>query len=612
MKKAVFPGLLSFVLVILTALFIGGGIHQSDVVEKKHAAGNSVSEVYSFFGEPELKREAVEESFPETITEEEPVIEASSAATELHSEKEETSAASETYKRHDGESAAAETDAAFIETIKSDEKPAAEANAVSSDETVVNAVFGAPYIYNLKSSSSVITFNFSVTERGALSYALTPVTSGAAGNWNAVNVLSLSGAQDDASSPNIGLMPGNYVIKLIAGERFSDTYFILKINFAPSTAYEIEYNDAPTRYTEIIPGIFVRGSASYYASGHDTDWFMFRNYSDSRFSLSFSHEPLSQGTVAFKISLFDSDFNELYSGNSLLSSELISSESIGLPEGYYFISVESRVYTGVDYILSLSGDETYRYETEYNDSALFADVIMPDEPVRGAVNSRSGSSDRDFFSFTLESRGYITARLVNTEPASDFDGYNRRLTIVDRSRNIIYSSLCADNAESVVSPFIGLAKGTYFFIIDDGDLKHTSSDYELSFSFTETSSWEMEYNNAPEYATAITENIAVSGTVSDAGTDFDTDYYAFTALSAGNLKVNLRHDTGGTGNEIFRVTVYNENMEQIGSVLGSLENSDSVSEVYAVTQGRYYIKVTSGRYTSSVRYYLTCTMEGER
>lgn len=619
MKKAVFAKSLSFIFVVLFAFFIGSGIRQSASVKIDNVSGANNREVYTFITETEQTDGRLPENSDINVSSGEP----------LSSEK----FSNETDNAYENEEAAStekaeipvHNDDAENKTKIDNAQSTSEINVTAlSRETVVDARFGTPYKYRLDTASSVIIFNIKVTERGALSYTFSPVGT-SLGNWNAelfgeyyingsgetalrsLNVLSVSAS--DGASPNIGLMPGNYVLKVTAGKIFSDAFFSINIGFSPSTEYEIEYNDSVTRYTEIYPGVPIKGSASYYLSGQDSDWFMFRNSSDAYFSLSFAHEELSQSTVAFKVSLYNSDMIELYSGNSLLSSRLISSENLGLPEGIYFISVVSRVYTGVDYTLLLERRSSYNFETENNDSASSADIILQGVPVRGALSSRSGVSDKDFFSFTLENSGYINAELKNIEPVSSFKGYVRRISLNDSFGNTIYSSLIADNAQSVLSPSIGLAAGTYYIIIDDSDLYHSASDYELSFSFTETNGWEKEYNNTPLLATPIYEDIPISGTISDAGTDFDTDYFVISAEKVGKMTVNFSHAAGISSRETFRISVYNQKMEQVGSVLSSYDNTVSVSGDFDIMPGTYFIKVTSGSYSSDMRYYLTCSFQ---
>ncbi|MCH5198821.1 MAG: hypothetical protein J1E34_07940 [Oscillospiraceae bacterium] len=628
MKRAAFSSFISFGLVLLFAFFIGIGIKQGSAVEKNYASGVNSRENFALYNWSQTVADVsdnaeIEENSAAQNFSEPPVSESETENCEINN-----FAGKVDDRGEDKSASVAQPEISDVQTAGNEKaESSAGINAASlSTETVVNASFGMTYKNRLETASSVVSFNLRVTDRGALNYTLSSVSE-VVGGWKAelyqeyyvngtgstalrsLNVLNATA--EGGSSPNIGLMPGNYVIKVTSGSVFSDSYFELKIGFAPSTEYEIEYNDSYTRYTEIYPGVSLKGSASYYLSGQDTDWFMFRNDSDAYFSLTFAHEELSQATVAFKVSIFNSDMTELYSGNSLLSSSIISSGNIGLPEGIYFICVANRVYTGVDYTLSLERRSSYKFETETNDSMSSSDILLPGVPVRGALSSRSGVSDKDYFSITNENSGYIKLELKNIEPASSYKGYVRRISIADPSGNIIYSSLIADNAESLSSPNIGLDAGTYYIIIDDNDLYHSSSDYELSFNFTETNGWEKEFNNTPVYATPILEDIPVSGTISDAETDFDTDYFVITAENSGKMTVYFSHDKGITSREIFRISLYNRDMEQVGNTLVSFDNKESVSADFDVSPGVYYVKVTSGSYSSDMRYYLTCSFQEE-
>lgn len=626
MKRAVFPGLAAFVFAVLIAAFIGGSVKQSaEIGSDKAFAGFEAQSV--FFSAPSSAADQTDGEDRQSAAPDAQAPSETDVITEAQTALEETDAVTDV-SQPASDSPSAELPYDAFEKSSS-EKTSPSPKKAASSETVIDAVFGSSYVNNLSSSGSVMSFRFKVTQRGVLSYSLFS-PSGSALNWRAelyqqyfvngssgatalrlLNTLGENASGAEASSPNIGVMPGTYIIKVVSGKVYSDGYFSFRADFTPTTAYEIEYNDSVTRYTEVYPGVPVKGSASYYTEGHDADWYMFRNNSSAAFKLEFSHEELSQGTVAFKVSVFGSDMAELWSGNSLLSSGELTSESLGLSEGVYYISVVSRVYADVDYTLSISRYTHTLYETEKNDTALTADAISPDSPVRGSLSSRSGVSDKDLFVFTLESNGYITAYIKNTEPSSSFKGYERRFTLSDEGGRVIYSVLAADNDETVASPNIGLGAGRYFFTVDDDDLYHACSDYEIGFSFTETNGWEREYNDAPDLSTAVYENISVSGTMADAGTDFDSDWYRFEASREGKVKVGLRHPATGLGNEIFRVYVYNAALEQIGEVLSVSDSAESAYMLFDAVPGEYFIKLTSGRYSSSVRYYLNCSYEEE-
>ena len=478
----------------------------------------------------------------------------------------------------------------------------------------------------LNTASDVINYEFSVGERGVLYYELlSDAENGAAWKvhlyqqyyvngsgeetaYRPLNTLNATAKNVKNSAPGIGLAPGRYRISVTSDGIFSSALFTLGIEFYPGCAYEIEYNDSVTRYTEIYADVSVKGSASFYDNGRDTDWYMIRTYSDCAFDLLFTHAESKQITVAFKIYLYDADMRELYSGNSLLSDSSITSGRVGVPAGTYFIQVQGRVYTDSEYTLTVRRD-TADFEKEPNDGFALATPIVPGETLRGAISSRSGNSDRDYYVLTLQNPGYVSVSMNNLIPAEESKGYIRRVQLLDSQGHALYGALLTDVADGIRSSNIGLDAGTYFISVDNDDLYLNSGTYEIEYAFTASSGWEREYNGAPEYATQLTDRINVSGTITDAEALFDEDWYAFSTDEDGTLILRLNHDDLGGGRDIFHVTLYSEDQKQIGDTMVSFESSNSVSARFTVAKGKYFIRVTSGNYMSDVRYYLSYELE---
>ncbi len=478
----------------------------------------------------------------------------------------------------------------------------------------------------LNAASDTIHYEFDVGERGVLYYGLDSEAensaawkvrlyqqyyvngSGGETAYRSLNTLNAAAKNKRNRAPGIGLMPGHYRISVASEGVFTPALFSLCIEFYAGTAYEMEYNDSVTRYTEIYADVPVKGSASLYDDGRDTDWYMIRTYSDCALDLLFTHTSSKQTTVAFKVYLYDADMRELYSGNSLLSDISITSGRVGVPAGTYFIQVQGRVYTESEYTLTVRRDAA-DFEKEPNDGFAFATPIVPGEALRGALSGRSGNSDRDYYVFTLQNPGYVNVALKNLVLAEKSSGYIRRVRLLDSEGHSLYGALLTDVADGIRSSNIGLGAGTYYISVDNDDLYLNSGTYEIEYSFTASSGWEREYNGTPECATQITDRVNVSGTISDAEALFDEDWYTFSTDDAGTLILRLNHDNLGGGRDIFHVTLYSAAQKQIGDTMVSFESSDTVSARFAVAKGKFYVKVTSGNYKSDVRYYLSYETE---
>ena len=504
--------------------------------------------------------------------------------------------------------------------------PSPSKKAAQSDKTLYITPNDS-YVNMLSSARDTVSYEFRLTERGVLRYSLFSNASDN-GEWyvrlyqeydvngdggetamRLLNTLKATAGEEASASPGIGLTRGRYVLKVSAGSPFASALYSLDVSFVPGTGYEIEYNDARTRYTEVYPGNVIRGSASSYDQGYDVDWYMLRTYAPGTLELIFEHEDRGLGTVAFRVDLYNENMEPLYIGNSLLLSTKITSGVIGIPAGVYYISVQGRVYVDCDYKLTLRspGDG---YETEPNDRAEHATPMESGQEMLGSLSTRVSAADRDYYSFTLPSAGYVGLTMKNVKPAASGSDYVRRLTLLDGEGREIYSAMITGGASAQLhSPNVGLPAGEYYLRVDDDNLYHNSDTYSLTYTFTPSGSWEKEYNGTPEAATPLSPQIALSGTLSDALTDFDTDWFILSVEEEGELLLSFRHDDTGDDLDIFTVTLYNDALQSVGDAIVSCGNTPTVSQKFTVTPGVWYVRVTSGKYASDIRYTLMYSME---
>ncbi len=498
-------------------------------------------------------------------------------------------------------------------------------SAAEKAQTVAAMPTGT-YTGKLASKTASVIYEFAVPARGVLRYAA-KADGAKAGEWKLtlyqeyyvngsggetalreLNLLEAAAENGKTAAPGIGLMPGKYAVKVTAGSTFSASPFTLELRLHSGAEYEIEYHDYVTRYTEIWPNVPVKGSASLYSNGRDEDWFMLRTYSDCAIDLLFEHTAKDLPTAAYKIYLYDRSLNELYAGVALHSSSAFSGGRVGLPAGVYFILVQSRVYAPGEYTLTPRRvNDTY--EKEMNDTVSAATPIYSGQLMNGALSLRSGRTDRDYFTFTTKTAGYVSVYLKNLTAPKESDGNIRRLSLMDSKERTIWSALISDVADKITLPFAGLAAGRYYLLVDNDNLRPSDAPYELGYTFKAANNREREYNGEKANANALAANKPVYGNLTDHGAAFDEDWFTFTCKTAGQIRLGLAHQKSEGKKDIFNVTLYNAAGEQQGRVLVSKENNASVSAVFSVEPGKYYVKVTSGKYNTSMRYTLTYSLE---
>ena len=451
--------------------------------------------------------------------------------------------------------------------------------------------------------------------------------------WRLINELETTAAGGMFKSAEIGAAAGTYkAVVTCLNRNVPDREYIASFVFIEGTGYEIEYNDTVTRYNEIAAGQTVKGSASYFSDGKDCDWYMFRSYGNCAISFTFDHKKKDLPTVCWKIWVYDSDGNEIYSDNSYFSTESLRSGKIGVKKGCYFIKIENRVYSDETYSLKLYKYNDLPYESEINDLQAYANEIIPGTAVTGELSSRSSGSDIDWYKFVLGENGVCSFTFSHEPDASEIQNVLNgstpkngwRITVISNG-NAVYSGVSSWDVSTVISPEIGLGAGTYYVKIDSADLYRNKTPYTLNVSFdASSSSWEQEPNGTFETADTLISGNSKYGTISSfENGDRDDDYYVFTVTQRSRVSVSLEHDAVPYSEKnIFIFGLYDSSRSRValsdekglplltsGSrpvySISSFSDGKPVYAYAALEPGTYYVKVTPGLQYESMRYKLT-------
>lgn len=507
-------------------------------------------------------------------------------------------------------------------------------------------VFKSPKKDFLASKDQLKTYEFTVTERGVISYSLAHPASFDLSSWKVrlyaeyfvngsdgevayrlINTLQTDSGKELDTSVNIGVMPGKYRLVVSSGEIYNASDYELNCTFDERTDYETEYNDTLSRYTEIYSGIPVYGTSYYSTETTDVDCFMFRVDYPSFVNISFEHPKKDLVSVCWKLILTDVNGNEIFTKSSLFSQEKIESGNIGLAPGAYFISVVTHVYYDEEYTLTLNKTASEAFESEINDIKALADEISFSSQISGSCSDRSAAVDKDWYTFTLSSDGYVSLNFshIVTDTKNTYDAW--RISLYNEKNELLYSKKSAINTESVKSPSLGLAKGKYYVLIDNEGMRSSAETYTIEASFVKSAKWETEPNNSVSAADTLTCGVAVNGTMVEIGTDYDTDYFRITLDKKQDISLSLSHSKKTGSKEVFVYTLYDKNMKPVApqdkngkyfynvfdeiiyQVSNTLETEKTVVYYNSLPAGTYYVKVTSGIYYSNMKYSLTYSVK---
>lgn len=412
-----------------------------------------------------------------------------------------------------------------------------------------------------------------------------------------INLLSLIPGSDKSSSPEIGLSEGDYVITV---KSKSAEPFIFNANrntVQTGTVCEIECNDTVTRYTEIYPGVPVRGSASYSSgSTYDEDWFMFRLFEHSKINLIFEHEEINLVGACWNVEILDAFGNSFYRQSSSFSSEITDSGNLGLSAGCYFIRINALKNIETGYKLLLTADNGDGFETENNDTFSSAEIIKPDVDFRGALTMKVSGADRDYFKGKADSDSKLSVR-VSLSNNTDKAAY--RVSVFDKDRNRICFRVIPAGVDSFVLPSLGISAGEFYILLDNDNLSANNSEYKLNYSLEKTDGFETESNDTASSADSFNKNGMIQGLIS---TKDDTDFYSFSVSSGKKLSVELTHGNKEYSENLFCFSVVNadgiefEGFDSLNNSLGTKITASSKTVFYSLPNGKYFVKVAPGRF----------------
>ena len=515
--------------------------------------------------------------------------------------------------------------------------------ALPTIDTVYPLEFDNEYSGMLTSVDERHIYPFSVPERGFLQYTVKHAEMHNFMGWDVtlyqeyflngvdgevgyrpLNLLQTTALATTEASPTVGIMPGKYrvVVKTTGGIQAEE--YTLSVVFTADHTHEIECNDTKAAYTELYANIPMVGSASCYSDRQDDDWYLLRVQNNGSVRLVFRHGTADNVSVAWRVALYSEAGEELYAENSGMNKEEIDSGGIGVAAGVYFVAVLGRVRCDQEYTLTVTAAADDKYERENNDSMETANPLSNGGTVKGCVSAKAGRLDRDFFRFEMPARGNFSMVFTHDAPPAeegkkieDKNGWNVRL--LSASGELLYSMVSTWHTPSVSMPAMGLEDGVYYIEINSEDLYRNTTTYTLTAGNTQSSSFETEPNNTPEQATPIANGVPVTGAIIDS-VDPDDDYYSFTVPASSRVTVLLKHEATEKERDIFRFSVWDDKGEKMPLYSGgkpmtgadgknvyyidSLGTQPTVSGLYELPAGTYYIKVTSGRFFQNIDYML--------
>lgn len=500
---------------------------------------------------------------------------------------------------------------------------AAQTASAGGSDTAVELFSGLPQKDTLRSADDVRYYRFRADARGSLRYSVTAAqkadltsrivslyqvyylngTDGEKG-VRLLNYLQAYTTETVNESPAVGIIPGEYLLAVQAGPYADLSAYEIALTFTPGTDYEIEYNDSPSRYTELFSGVTAKGSASGRRTGTDLDWFMIRMHQPGALSLQFAHAANDLLTAAFRVTVYTQDMEEIYSGVSAQNLALLESGEIGVPAGAYFICVEARVSFTGDYALTVTKTAADLFEKELNDTRETASLLRSGRPVTGVLSPRQNAPDTDWYKIELPADGLLTLTL-SAEPEqpgkNDEAKYCRRVTLTDAAGRTLWRGLMLQTDGTLSTGALGLGAGVCYVQVDHNDLYASAARYTVQYTFTASNACETEYNDTLLLASGLTPGSPCVAALQERGAGPDTDWFRFSLKKTAEVTLEITHENGGDADALYRAALYNAAGVVLADTAGNealVCSGDTAASRcgYRLPAGTYFVQVSAGVY----------------
>ncbi len=242
-------------------------------------------------------------------------------------------------------------------------------------------------------------------------------------------------------------------------------------------------------------------------------------------------------------------------------------------------------------------------ETEDNGSTATADVFGLGTGIKGKL---ADTDDKDYFAFTSADSGLVTVTIKHDKKTgADPVATYFTVTIFDATGTVEIETFKSKGIEDTKSIDFSANPGTYFVLVEGGNILDTTLEYTLSAKINKTALFEKEPNNIPSQATKLEiskdnnslKNYYGAITLVNETDEKDIDYYEVTITKDSLVSFGIYNTTSKTGNykASFIKVVDGINGKPLEKVIGTVTINEGDylkdSPLFGVGAGVYCLKV---------------------
>ncbi len=338
------------------------------------------------------------------------------------------------------------------------------------------------------------------------------------------------------------------------------------------------------------------GDSLEKARDQEQKYYRFSVAQSGSVSISFFNPLQRDSGQYWRVFLYNSEYQELFYMPVYGNKTSTVSLRCGVPEGIYYIKIESNAGWGdassTDmYTFEADVEFSDTWEKEFNEEFTTATNIEINNDYSGTTR-KAYDAENDYYKFQLDESGSLSVKFSN--PLQSDSGHYWSVYLYNSQYQELCSMWVYGNKTSTNLVTTGLDSGTYYIKVNSshgwGDAASTDI-YSINAEFTPSQVWEKELNEDFTSATDIDMGTGYYGTIWS-GHDYEKDFYNINILQSGLYAVALTTPNLNDDGEYWRMHLYDGAYKEIAS-----KSIHGNKTYHAISQylpsGTYYIKLES-------------------
>ena len=469
-------------------------------------------------------------------------------------------------------------------------------NIKTEAETVSqNISVNTSYSGQLASSGDVRQYRFQLSNAGKVNVTFHHANISSTNNYWKIEVYNESkeclmrmysaGTETGKTGMDVGLEAGNYYLQ-VSQEYYSSVGYNFTLNYTASDYWESEANDGYGTADNISVNTRYSGANQFYG---DKDYYKFVLNGAGKVSLNFQHPILNDTRTYWKVHIYNEQTEHLLELDVKGTDANVNSAELGLETGIYYVLVDTDYFDSATYTFEVNYTASDYWEKEANDGYGTADNIVLNTDYSGA---NQFYDDNDYYKFVLNSAGKVSVHFRH--PILNDNKTYWKLYIYNEQTDTLLNMSVKGTEYDITSAELGLSAGSYYFFVDAD--YHSSKTYTFQISYTASDFWETELNDG--YATAD-EIVMGTGYYGASQRNGDNDYYKFQMNSAGDIRINFKHENLNDNKCYWKIYLYNDSVQELAVMESKGAESSVSSDNISLQAGTYYIHVRPDYYSTA-------------